>query len=226
MVFFLLFSAPLAAAAAGLLLADRVDPESNAHPDLSYIVMRYGVVPAIFLFVPFYLVVIVVQWALTYDYSPGGLYWYHLVVDYLLWGGMASGAAIWVARRSIAESRRDRYLTFIAFFGTVFTLLAAATLVMHDGFWTAHQLVFVPTIRVGMIILFPLVLARPGGSDPDRWVGLAIPVYIGIAGVVSMWYEWLRPAVATGFLLGLVLLTGGLVYWIVFVRSRVTSPTG
>ncbi|SIQ88578.1 hypothetical protein SAMN05920897_11741 [Alkalispirochaeta americana] len=216
MVTFLLFSAPLAAVVAGLLLADRVSPGDAPSADLRYLLVRYAVLPGIFIFVAMFLVRMAVQWSIPYQYSLGGLFLYHLIVEYAVWACLAAAAAWIVVHRVPEKTQRERYLLYLGFFATVFFLVAVTDVILHDGFWTVYPLVVLPLLRLGVVLVMPLVLVLGLGREGDLRLWAVPPVYLPAAAMVAALFEWLRPLQAFALLLLVLILTGGVFYGVLF----------
>lgn len=215
MTLFLLFSTPLVVAAAAILLDTRLSDGEQSYPGQSYMLVRYAVLPGIFLFVGMYLVSLALSWVVPYSYTKWGLFFYHFSTDFLAWPVMASLGAYFTARNVRDYSRRDWYHVQLFFFGVVFGLLAAADVILQDGFRTVYQIVYLPLARAGIVLLFPLVFVRSRQrvlSLRDQWQWIVLPLYCAGWSVVAMWSEWLRPGHAAGFSLLIVLFTAAVVY--------------
>ncbi len=196
MVLFLLLSSPLAVVAAGLLLGQRVDGSGDSYSGRTYMLVRYSVLPGIFLFVAMYLLVFTVRWIVPYRYTPQGLYLYHMITDFAFWAGATTAGAIFLDRNLRAYASRDRFYVQLLFSGMVLGLLSAMDLVIHDGFWTTYQLVILPLARSGMVVIIPVTLAlfRERPRTPEgQWHLAFLPLYVLCWGAVAMWSEWLRP---------------------------------
>lgn len=220
MVLFLLLSSPLAVLAAMCIALAGSPGDANpsgAHSrgEWSYLLVRYAVMPGIFLFVVMYLGSIIFKWFIPYHYSPGGLFLYHTVTDFLLWGGMAIGGALFVRRRIKYRSREDRHIVMLVFVGIVFSLLSATDLILHDGYWTTYQLLLRPLARSGMVLLFPLIISLSFGSKNSfrgQWFWIIPLIYIPGWGLAAMWSEWLRPVHAGFAALVLSFVTAGFLF--------------
>lgn len=216
MVIFLLLSVPLGAVAAGLLLADRVSPGDPPSADLRYLLVRYALLPGIFLFVAMFLVRMAVQWGISYHYTPAGLFLYHLIMDYALWTVLATAGAWVVVRRVPDTACRDRYLLYLGFFATVFFLAGATEVILHDGFWTVYPLVVLPLFRLGIVLVMPLVLALGLGREGDLRLWAVPLVYLPAVTLAAVLFEWLRPLLALVVVFLVLALTGGVLYGLFF----------
>lgn len=182
-----------------------------------YLVVRWALVPAIFTFFLMYLGYTALQWVVPYRYTPGGLYLYHLLLDYLSWVLMATAGTLLITGRARGISNRVRFVLYVIFVGVIFSLLGAADIVMHDGYWTTYALIVRPLLRAGLVVLVPLALIAGRRGSYWRVYWLLPLLYVLISALAAARIEWLRPAsavpagVAAIVVVGLA--TGAAVYW-------------
>jgi hypothetical protein len=216
MVLFLLFSSPLTIPATALLLTEWITEADEPDPDRMYLIVRWALVPAIFAFFLMYLGYTALQWIVPYRYTPGGLYLYHLIVDYLVWAAMAAAGARLITGRARGVSTRVRFVLYVIFVGMVFSLLGAADIVMHDGYWTTYALIVRPLARAGLVPLIPTALIVSRRDSYWRLYWLVPPVYVLLAALVAARVEWLQPGSAVLFGIAALVVTAGAVGAAVF----------
>lgn len=212
MVWFLLFSAPLTVVATAILLGGCVEAGGDSFSRPSYMLVRYAVLPGIFLFVAMYIVFLALGWVVPFRYSREGLFLFYLVTDFVSWTIMVLAGAVLVARGGRGTSNRDKYHIQLLFAGMILGLFAAAEFVMHDGYRTVYQILLRPLSWAGMIVLYPLVLERGRRgrfSLKEQWQWIIPPAYCAGWASVAMWSEWLRPTEAAMGAAGMVCFTLG-----------------
>lgn len=223
MLFFVLFSAPLAGAAlllspvlrvvadtqpgvagmpvagAGALEEDAAGPGGTAAADPSerlYRLVRFSAVPAALVAPVLYLLHLAAVWVIPYRYTLAGLFVHHVVTHHLLVAGGAVLAAWW-CQRGHEGGPKDRFLHLLVFLGTVFLLTGVFDTLRYVHRWTAVSALIHPLLRGAVVVTVPSVWAFARRNGAGIAAGAACAALVPLAGLAAMWGEWLHttPAV-------------------------------
>ena len=226
MTLFLILSAPLVGAAAYVLIGPRFPGFRRPRAGTERIrTVRNPVVIAAVMFIPLYLVHLVVSSAEWFPYSPGGLFTRALVTDYLGWFLLQSLLSYLVVRRLRNAPEGLQYLVHLIVAVVLLTFLSVAEVIGSDGFWTTEELFLRPLSRGMLLLLFPVGLTVADNARGGGWAVLLLFIQPFLAALAAMWFEWIRPGAAIVAAAVLVAATVVALWMLVFRRGADAEPT-
>lgn len=184
--------------------------------------VRNPIVKAFFLFVPFYLIRLAFLRYLDIDYSPGGLYLYYLLFDYVGVFYVITAAAFFLNRSLKDREPLEQYVGYLSFFVVILVLTASMDALLNDGYWTLYELFIRPLVFLSFLVLIPPAVIRADGATGGGWAVLFVVAAPFFGALPAMFAEWMRPDLSITAAMLVFLLTGAGIYWMVF-RGSVTS---
>ncbi|MEX2442379.1 MAG: hypothetical protein WD492_02155 [Alkalispirochaeta sp.] len=219
MTVFLILSAPLAAAIAYTFIGPRFGGQSSLLSDVPTRrqVLRNPIVAAVPAFIPMYALHTLLG-ADLFSYSPAGLFFHALLRDYLGWFAVQSTISFLLVRRVKNRPEHDQYMIHLVVATVLLSLLSVAEVVTAGPAMTVEALFLKPLARLSLLALIPAALTVADNAHGGGWAVLALILQPVPAAAVTMLFEWIRPGAAALVLLALFVVTGG-VLWAILWRE-------
>jgi hypothetical protein len=213
MTAFLILSTPLSAVIAYTFIAPRFGGGTSVVSDVNARrqVVRNPTVVAVLAFIPMYALYRFVG-ADLFPYSPTGLFFRSLLLDYFGWFALQSVVSFLLVRRIRNRPENDQYVVHLVVATVLVFLLSVAEVVTAGPVFTAEALFLKPLARMFLLALIPVALTVADNARGGGWAVLALILQPIPAAAMTMLFEWIRPGAAMLVLLALGVGTSGVLW--------------
>jgi len=213
MTVFLILSVPLAAVSFFTLIGPRFSGTQILLSDIRTRrrIIRNPIVAAAVAFVPMYALYRIVG-ADAFSYSPGGLFLHALLRDYFGWFALQSSISFVLVHRVRNLPEQEQYVIHLVVATVLLFLLSVAEVITAGPAMTVGELFLSPLARVALLALIPVAMTVADNAQGGGWAVLTLILQPIPAAAVTMLFEWIQPAGAVFTLLGFLLVTGGVLW--------------
>ena len=158
-----------------------------------------------------FLILVIVRDLMERQYTPGGLYLYHFLLDYAIPVGVGLPFLLLSLRQLKRESDRALLVAATGFFAGLFFVAAIADLVSAGRFLNPRVLFLLPTNRVVLMTVLPLLgIVFMREATTSRYLFLAgavlLPAVVALPAMLFVLNYHIAAYLVTGVFAGLALL--------------------